>query len=89
MIKIEQSVVINRPVEEVFAYLSKAENATNWQSGVLQTIEIGFYLFSDCAADHRLGQLEEAAYFGLNEYSHLCAVVYCLAQANRRKGLAR
>ena len=37
MIKIEQSVVINRPVEEVFAYLSKAENATNWQSGVLES----------------------------------------------------
>lgn len=37
MIKIEQSVVINRPVEEVFAYILNPENDTTWQSGVLES----------------------------------------------------
>lgn len=36
MIKIEHSVVINRPVEEVFAFLEDSQNDPKWQSGVLE-----------------------------------------------------
>jgi len=34
MIKMEQSVVINRPVEEVFEFLANPENGPQWQSGI-------------------------------------------------------
>ncbi|NIS83510.1 MAG: hypothetical protein GTO14_25680 [Anaerolineales bacterium] len=36
MMKIEHSVVIERPIEEVFAFLNDAENNPTWQSGVLE-----------------------------------------------------
>ncbi|TEU13463.1 MAG: hypothetical protein E3J21_18580 [Anaerolineales bacterium] len=36
MIKIEQSVVINRPIEEVFAFVTDYETHLQWQSGVLE-----------------------------------------------------
>ncbi len=36
MLKIESSVVINRPVEEVFAVLSNVENNPKWSSGFLE-----------------------------------------------------
>ena len=36
MIKIEQSVVINRPVEEVFAFVTDYETHLQWQSGILE-----------------------------------------------------
>ncbi|NIS83498.1 MAG: hypothetical protein GTO14_25620 [Anaerolineales bacterium] len=36
MIKIEHSVVINRPVEEVFAFLEDSQNDPKWQAGVLE-----------------------------------------------------
>jgi uncharacterized membrane protein len=36
MIKIESSVVINRPVDEVFEFLANSENDPQWQSGVLE-----------------------------------------------------
>ena len=32
MIKIENSVVINRPVDEVFEFLANSENNPQWQS---------------------------------------------------------
>lgn len=35
MVKIEHSVVINRPVAEVFAYVTRPENTPKWQSGML------------------------------------------------------
>ncbi len=35
MIKIENSIVINKPVEEVFEFLANAENNPQWQSGTL------------------------------------------------------
>ena len=36
MIEIEHSVVINRPIGEVFAYVSEIENEPQWQSGVVE-----------------------------------------------------
>jgi len=36
MAKFENSIVINRPVEEVFAFLSNQENNPKWQSGSLE-----------------------------------------------------
>lgn len=35
MIKIESSVTINRPVEDVFEFVADNDNDTLWQSGVL------------------------------------------------------
>ena len=37
MRRIEVSVVINRPIEEVFAYVTNPENDTQWQSSVLES----------------------------------------------------
>lgn len=37
MMKIEHSVVIDRPIEEVFAYLTRPENTPKWQSGMLES----------------------------------------------------
>jgi uncharacterized membrane protein len=36
MAKVEVSVVINRPIEEVFAFAANIENNAQWQSGVLE-----------------------------------------------------
>jgi uncharacterized membrane protein len=36
MIKVEDSIVINRPIEEVFAYISDLSNAPEWQTGLLE-----------------------------------------------------
>jgi len=36
MIKIEKSIIINRPVEEVWKFVSNIENATKWDRGVLE-----------------------------------------------------
>jgi uncharacterized protein YndB with AHSA1/START domain len=35
-IKIEHSVVINRPVEDVFAYASDPQKLTEWQNGLIR-----------------------------------------------------
>ena len=35
MIKVEKTVIIKKPVEEVFAYVQNNENATKWQGGVV------------------------------------------------------
>jgi uncharacterized membrane protein len=35
MIKVEHSVVINRPVAEVFAFITDPANETKWQEGVV------------------------------------------------------
>ena len=37
MAKVETSVVVNRPVGEVFQYMSINENALQWQPGLLET----------------------------------------------------
>ncbi len=37
MVKVEVSEVINRPVEEIFEYISTPENDPKWQSGVLKS----------------------------------------------------
>ena len=37
MISIEHSVTINRPIEEVFTFVTNIENGTQWQSGVLES----------------------------------------------------
>ena len=39
MIKVEKSIMINRPVEEVFNYVTAPQNYTKWQSGVTNIIE--------------------------------------------------
>ena len=36
MVKVEVSAVINRPIEEVFDYMSDPGNGPKWQSGVLE-----------------------------------------------------
>ena len=36
MIKAEQSIDINRPIEDVFAFVADQSNAPRWQSGILQ-----------------------------------------------------
>ena len=36
MIKNEKSIIIQRPIEKVFAFVSDLQNATQWQSGVLE-----------------------------------------------------
>jgi len=36
MIKVEKSIIIHRPIEEVFAYLSDFRNIPQWQSGVVE-----------------------------------------------------
>ena len=41
MIKVEKSIVINKPVEDVFGFVTAADNYTKWQSGVEQVIEGG------------------------------------------------
>jgi uncharacterized protein YndB with AHSA1/START domain len=37
MVRIEESVVINRPVEDVFAFMSNPENDPQWQSETTET----------------------------------------------------
>jgi uncharacterized membrane protein len=34
MIQVENSVVINKPLAEVYAYVTNGENSTKWQGGV-------------------------------------------------------
>lgn len=41
MIKVEKSVVIHKPVEEVFGYVSAQDSYTKWQAGVQEVIEHG------------------------------------------------
>ena len=36
MINVQHSVVINRPVEEVFDFVSNVENIVRWQTGALE-----------------------------------------------------
>jgi carbon monoxide dehydrogenase subunit G len=36
VIKVEREIVVDRPPEEVFAYLSDPDNIPEWQSGVLE-----------------------------------------------------
>lgn len=36
MIRIAQSVIINRPVDEVWNFVSRIENSTRWSRGVLE-----------------------------------------------------
>ena len=38
MAKVEANVVINRPMEEVFQFISVNENALLWQPGLLETM---------------------------------------------------
>jgi uncharacterized protein YndB with AHSA1/START domain len=41
MIKVESSVVINKPLAEVFAFATNNDNATKWQGGVEAVIADG------------------------------------------------
>jgi uncharacterized protein YndB with AHSA1/START domain len=41
MIKVEKSVFINKPVEEVFAFVTGEGNYTKWQPGVSEVIDLG------------------------------------------------
>ncbi len=36
MINVEDSIVINRPIEEVFAYVSDLTNGPEWQTGLIE-----------------------------------------------------
>jgi uncharacterized protein YndB with AHSA1/START domain len=39
MLKVESSVVISKPVDEVFAYVTNGDNATKWQVGVESAVQ--------------------------------------------------
>jgi len=39
MIKVEKSIFINKPVEEVFNYVTAADTYTKWQGSVTEVIE--------------------------------------------------
>ena len=39
MIKVEHSIVINRPVEEVFSVVTNVENNPKWGSGLLEAVK--------------------------------------------------
>jgi len=39
MIKIEHGIVINRPIEEVFAVVTNLENNPKWGSGLLEAVK--------------------------------------------------
>jgi uncharacterized protein YndB with AHSA1/START domain len=41
MIKVENSVVINKPLAEVFAFVTNSDNSTKWQGGVEAVIAEG------------------------------------------------
>ena len=41
MIKVESSVVINKPLAEVFAFATNNDNSTKWQGGVEEVIAEG------------------------------------------------
>lgn len=41
MIKVEKSIVINKPVDEVFSFVTGPDNYTKWQAGVEQVLEGG------------------------------------------------
>lgn len=41
MVKIEHSVVINCPVDEVFAFVARPENTPRWQSGMVASQQMG------------------------------------------------
>jgi uncharacterized membrane protein len=36
MINVEHSIIINRPIEEVFAYVSDLRHSAEWQTGLLE-----------------------------------------------------
>lgn len=40
MIKIESSIVVDRPVDQVFAFLADLENAPKWQSGLTESTKV-------------------------------------------------
>lgn len=40
MVKKEKSVIINRPIEDVFAYVSNLQNQPAWQSGLFEVRQI-------------------------------------------------
>jgi uncharacterized protein YndB with AHSA1/START domain len=41
MIKVEKSVFINKPIEEVYEFISREGTYTQWQAGVVEVIEGG------------------------------------------------
>ncbi|MBF8283384.1 MAG: hypothetical protein HW378_2299 [Anaerolineales bacterium] len=40
MVKLEQSIMINRPVEEVWKFMSNWENGPKWDCGVVEARQI-------------------------------------------------
>jgi len=71
MIKIEKSIIINRPVEEVWKFVSNIENATKWDRGVLEarqtsegTIGVGSTLQTrrQMLGRQRIGKLRVSEY---------------------------
>ena len=37
MVKVELEVIINRPIEEVFSFMSNVENDSQWSTGAVET----------------------------------------------------
>ena len=40
MVRIDQQVLVERPIAEVFAYLSHFENIPQWESGILEANQL-------------------------------------------------
>jgi hypothetical protein len=40
MVRIEQSVEIDRPIEDVFAFMTNFENITSWEAGILEAGQV-------------------------------------------------
>ena len=71
MIRIEKSIIINRPVEDVWKFMSNIENATKWDRGVLEarqtsegTIGVGSTLQTrrQMLGRQRIGKLRVSEY---------------------------
>jgi len=37
MVKVELEAIINRPIEEVFTFISNVENDSQWSTGAIET----------------------------------------------------
>jgi uncharacterized membrane protein len=71
MIKVEQSVVINRPVADVFAYATNPANEPKWQDGV---VEAGISLGNEMAVGAEI--TETRKFMGRDMVSRLTVTEY-------------
>jgi uncharacterized membrane protein len=60
-VKLQQSIIIDRPIAEVFAYRSALHQTAEWQRNVIATdlLEVGPIALGSRGTEQRLGQREE------------------------------